>query len=186
MAYSYDPIFAVDPNSPSNVARNASILIFDPNDATKTPVTLTDVTGSHVANPITVNQHGFGPAIKHETLDRLAWEGAGMSGVFTSYEGMKEEAVAARVAAQAAATTAAAEASAGVASVVADAETAATSAAASATAAAQSAALVNAPADTAIAAAIRSSRRTVAAAPASMAAVCAATLAATASSFMPS
>ena len=106
MAYTYDAIFAVDPNSPSNVARNASILIFDPNDATKTPVTLTDITGSPIANPITVNQHGFGPAIKHATLDRLAWEGAGMSGVFTSYEGMKEEAVAARVAAQNAATSA--------------------------------------------------------------------------------
>jgi lysophospholipase L1-like esterase len=106
MAYTYDAIFAVDPNSPSNVARNASILIFDPNDATKTPVTLTDITGSPITNPITVNQHGFGPAIKHATLDRLAWEGAGMSGVFTSYEGMKEEAVAARVAAQTAATEA--------------------------------------------------------------------------------
>lgn len=100
MAYTYDSIFAVDPNAPSNVARNASILIFDPNDATKTPVTLTDVTGSPITNPIQVNQHGFGPAIKHPTLDRLAWEGAGMSGVFTSYEGMKEEAVAAREAAQ--------------------------------------------------------------------------------------
>lgn len=110
MAYSYDPIFAVDPNSPSNVARNASILIFDPNDPAKAPVTLTDVTGSPVANPITVNQHGFGPAIKHATLDRLAWEGAGMSGVFTSYEGMKEEAVAAREAAEVAAADAAAAA----------------------------------------------------------------------------
>jgi hypothetical protein len=92
------------------VARNASILIFDPNDPAKTPVTLTDVTGSPVANPIQVNQHGFGPAIKHATLDRLAWEGAGMSGVFTSYEGMKEEAVAAREAAQTAASEAAAAA----------------------------------------------------------------------------
>ena len=99
MAYTYDALFAVDPNSPNNIARNASILLFDPNDPAKTPVTLTDVTDVPVPNPIQVNQHGFGPAIKHATLDRLAWEGAGMSGVFTSYEGLKEEAVAAREAA---------------------------------------------------------------------------------------
>ena len=151
MAYSFDPIFAADPNNPQVVAANASILLYDPNDVTKAPVTLTDITGAPVSNPVTVNKNGFGPAIKHSTLDRLAWDGGGFSGVFTSYEGMKAEAVAARTAAEAAQSAAetagadaASEASAALAGAVADAEAAQAAAAASA-------ALVGAPADTVMA-----------------------------------
>lgn len=161
MAYSFDPIFAADPSNPANVAANAAILIYDPNDAGKAPVTITDLTGSPLPNPVTVNKNGFGSAFQHATLDRLAWSGAGFEGFFTSYEGMKNVAIAAQEAAETAASTAAAEAAEGVAPVVAEAEAAADAAAAaqaaaasSATAAANSAALVGAPADTAIAAAI--------------------------------
>lgn len=154
MAFTFDSIFAADPNNPMLAASNAAITISDPNDPSKAPVTITDVTGLTLPNPVTVNKNGFGPAFQHATLDRLAWSGGGYSGFFTSYEGMKNEAVAARQAAENAAMDAAAEAAAGVASVVADADAAATSAAASATSAANSAALVGAPADAAIAAAI--------------------------------
>jgi len=160
VAYTFDPIFAADPSNPANVAPNAAILIYDPNDAGKAPVTITDLTGSPLPNPVTVNKNGFGSAFQHATLDRLAWSGAGFEGFFTSYEGMKEEAVAARAAAEAAGATAAVAAAEGVAPVVAEAEAAADAAAAaqaaaasSATAAANSAALVGAPADTAMAAA---------------------------------
>ncbi|HEY1158604.1 MAG TPA: hypothetical protein VGE95_20265, partial [Arthrobacter sp.] len=62
MAYTYDPIFAADPSNAANVAASASITIFDPNDPSKAPVTITDVTGSPLPNPITVNAKGFGPA----------------------------------------------------------------------------------------------------------------------------
>lgn len=107
MAYSYDQIFAADPANPSNIAQNAAITIFAPGDVTMTPLTITDPDGQPLANPIPVNANGFGSAFAHATLDRVAWAGGGFTGFFTSYEGMKGEAVAARVAAQTAQTAAA-------------------------------------------------------------------------------
>lgn len=150
MAYTYDTIFAADPSNTANVAANASITIFNPADATKAPIAITDVTGVPLANPITVNKNGFGPAFQHATLDRVGWFGAGFTGYFTSYEGLKAVAVAAQAAAEAAGTTAGAAATASLSAAVADADSAATAAAASATAAANAAALVGAPADSAV------------------------------------
>lgn len=171
MAYTFEQVLAVDPSNPANVARAASITIFAPGDAAKTPLTLTDTNGSPLANPLTVNANGFGPAFIHDTLDRVAWEGGGFTGFLTSYEGMKEEAVAARAAAETAAATAGAEATAIVTAatttVLAEAENAATSAETaaaaaqtSANAAVNAAALIGAPADTAIAAAINGNGET--------------------------
>lgn len=114
MAYTFDNLFAVDPSNPQMVARNASILVYNVDDVTKAPVTLTDITGVPVSNPVSVNQHGFGPKLKHADLDRLAWEGGGLSGVMISYEGLKDEAIAARTAAQTAATSAGAAATADI------------------------------------------------------------------------
>jgi hypothetical protein len=157
MAYTFEQLFAADPANPSNIATNASILIFAPGDTSQTPLVLTDPSGAALPNPITVNANGFGPAFRHETLDRAAWAGGGFTGFLTSYEGMKAEAMAARAAAEtaeAAATTAgaaaASEAASALAGAVADAEAAATSAA-------SAAALVGAPADSAIASAINAS-----------------------------
>ena len=110
MAFTFDPIFATDPNNPANVAANAAITIFDPNDAGKAPITITDPTGSPIPNPVTVNKNGFGTAFQHATLDRVGWSGGGFEGYFTSYEGMKNEAIAARDAANDAAASAAADA----------------------------------------------------------------------------
>jgi lysophospholipase L1-like esterase len=101
MAYTYDPIFAADPNNPATVAKDATITIFDPADAAKAPVAITDPTGSPLANPLKVNAAGFGPAFQHPTLARVGWMGAGFVGYFTSYEGMLNETVAAKASAQA-------------------------------------------------------------------------------------
>lgn len=132
MAYTYDPMFAADPDNPEVVAGNASITIFDPVDPAKAPVSLLDATGAPLPNPVAVNEKGFGPAFQHPTLDRVGWFGGGYTGYFTSYEGMKNEAKAAKEAAQASASDAAA----------------------SATAAEAAAGLVGAPADAIIAAAV--------------------------------
>lgn len=131
----FDQIFAVDEANTSNVAQNTSVLIFTPGDTAKAPLTITTTDGQPLANPVQVNSNGFGPAFMHETLDRVAWEGAGFTGFFTSYDGMKNEAVAARSAAGEAATSAA---------------NSATSAADSAASAEASANLVGAPADSAV------------------------------------
>lgn len=140
MAMTFDQIFAADPANPSNIAQNASITIFAPGDETMTPIAITDPDGQPLPNPIPVNANGFGSAFMAD-IDRVAWAGGGFTGFFTSYDGMKAEAVAAREAA----------------------ETAVSDAAASATAAANSAALVGAPADTAIATAINGAGETKAA-----------------------
>ena len=165
MAYAFKQIEAHDPNNPGLVAPNASVTIFEPGDPTKTPLTLTTLAGDPLPNPVTVNGLGYGPAFMHATLPQVAWSGGGLTGTFESYEGMRDEAIAARTAAETAAATAGAEAAAvadaAIGDATAEAEAAAASAAAaeaaatsSATAAANSAALVGAPADTAIAAAI--------------------------------
>lgn len=105
MPYTYDPIFAADPNNPAMVAKDAAITIFDP-AVPGVPVTITDPTGAPLPNPITVNAAGFGPAFQHATLDRVGWSGGGFSNFLTSYEGMKEVATEAKAAAQEAAGTA--------------------------------------------------------------------------------
>lgn len=148
--YSFKQIFAADPSNPANVATNGTILLYAPGDAAKTPLAITDLSGSlTLANPVPVNANGFGPAFL-APVDVVAWEGGGFTGTFESFEGMRDEATSARAAADSAAasaaiaaTNAAAEVDAQMAGAVADAQSAADSAAASA-------ALVNAPADAAV------------------------------------
>jgi hypothetical protein len=163
VAYTFDNLFAADPSNPTNVASNASILLYDPADPTKAPVTITDPTGSPIPNPVTVNKNGFGPAMQHATLDRLAWEGGGFSNFITSYEGIKNEAVSARTAAQTAAANASAAAADSLALAVSKAEAAQVAATNAAQDATNAAALVGSPADTAIAAAIKGDTATKAA-----------------------
>ena len=134
MAYTFDQIFAVSPDDPEVVAGNAAVTIFDPADPTKAPITLADSTGAPLPNPVTVTAQGFGPAFQHPTLDRVGWTGAGLTGYFTSYEGMKNEAKAAKEAAQAS-SSAAAVAQGNAATAQAAAEAAATEAAEAALAA---------------------------------------------------
>lgn len=110
MAFTFDPIFAVDPNNPATVAKNASITIFDPADPNQAPIAIQDPTGVPLPNPMTVDASGMGPAYQHPTLARVGWKGAGFVGYFTSYEGMFNETVAAKDAAQSAVGEAAAAA----------------------------------------------------------------------------
>lgn len=106
MPYPYDQIFAGDPASPEKVASNGVVTIFAPADANRTPLTITTLDGLPLPNPIQVNDAGFGPAFLHATLDQVAWAGGGFSGLFVSYQGMKEVAVAAQLAAEEAAAAA--------------------------------------------------------------------------------
>jgi hypothetical protein len=154
MAYGFDQIFAADPANPANIAQNASIKIFAPGDAAKTAIAITDTSGTPLPNPIPVNANGFGPAFM-ASIDRVAWEGGGFTGFFTSYEGMKNEAVAARTAAEAAQSTASTAATDALATVNASLNTAVSSASTSADAAtaAQTAAAAASAAATASAAA---------------------------------
>lgn len=100
MAFTFDQIFAVDPSNPERVASNGLVTIFTPGDPSKTPIPLSTVAGASLANPIQVNAQGFGPAFIHQSLDRVAWSGGGLEGFFTSYEGIKNVALAAQAAAE--------------------------------------------------------------------------------------
>ena len=168
MAFAFKQIEAHDPSNPGLVAPNASVTIFEPGDPAMTPLTLTTLTGEPLPNPVTVNGLGYGPAFMHATLPQVAWAGGGLTGTFESYEGMRDEAIAARTAAENAAATAGADAAAIADAAIGTATDEATAAAAAATAAADaadasalaaanSAALVGAPADNAIATAINAS-----------------------------
>lgn len=141
----FDPIFAADPNNPELIAQDASITIFNPDDPSMSPVTITDATGSPLLNPIQVNEKGWGPAFKtpdEDNLFRVGWSGAGFTGFFTSYESMRDAALDAKTAAQ--------EAAAGAAGAVTEALASSTAAAA---AAAGSASTAQAQAASALAAA---------------------------------
>lgn len=100
--YPFDQLFAVDPAGTGRVAANAQVTIFQPGDPSKTPVQITTLSGNPMPNPVQVNEIGFGTAFMHASLDELAWEGGGYSGLLHSYQGMKEVALAAQVAAEAA------------------------------------------------------------------------------------
>lgn len=99
MAFTFDQIFAVDPASPDQVASNGLVTIFTPGDPNKAPITIGTSSGLPLANPVRVNDKGFGPAFTHPTLDRVAWSAGDLTGFFTSYEGMKNVALAAQEAA---------------------------------------------------------------------------------------
>ncbi|SEE82229.1 hypothetical protein SAMN04489740_2676 [Arthrobacter alpinus] len=116
--YTFTQMFAVDPNNSENVAKGGTILLYAPGDPTKTPVTITDISGSlTIANPVAINANGFGPAFRHATLDQVAWDGGGFTGTFESYRGMKDAAESSAAAANASA--GAADASAGAAALAA-------------------------------------------------------------------
>lgn len=99
MAFTFDQILAMDPSNSDRVASNGVVTIYAPGDTNMTPLTITSTSGTPLQNPIQVNGLGFGPAFVHATLDRVAWSGGGLNGFFTSYEGLKEVAVAAQASA---------------------------------------------------------------------------------------
>ena len=68
MAYSFDQVFAADPANPQNVASNAAVLIYQPGDATKTPLVITDPSGGALSNPVIVNANGYVATAGHCTV----------------------------------------------------------------------------------------------------------------------
>ena len=67
MAYTFDPLLAVDPSNPSTVAANSQVVLFEPGDASQTPVALTTPDGAPFANPVTTTAEGFTGAFQHAT-----------------------------------------------------------------------------------------------------------------------
>ncbi|MFE5837221.1 hypothetical protein [Arthrobacter sp. NPDC056493] len=162
--YPFEMQLVVDPDNPRNIVAAGVVSIYDSEDLAKTTLlALTDPNGVPIPNPITSNANGFTPPFV-TTSPQVLWVSGPYVDYFSSYKGLRDEAVAAVAAAEAAAATAGTEAAAVATSAIgtatddataaaASAATAASNAAASATSATNAAALVGAPADTAMAAA---------------------------------
>lgn len=129
--YPLDMQLVVDPLNPENVVRDGAVYLYDPSDeAGVSPIALKDPSGLPLTNPLTSNAFGFTqPCIV--TIPRVKWKSGTFEGFFYSYDGLRNEAIAARAAAELA-QAAAAESGA---SAVAAAATAGTEAAAAASAA---------------------------------------------------
>ncbi|QCB97109.1 hypothetical protein E5206_09350 [Arthrobacter sp. PAMC25564] len=155
----------VDPDNPMNVVKAGTVYLYDPSDlASVSPIAIKDLSGLPMTNPLKSNGIGAtNPFIA--TIPKVKWKSGPYEGFFYSYDGLRNEAVAARAAAEAASgsaataatnaaavttaaiagavatagTEAAAAANASLSAAVASAGTAATSATSAATAAATSA-----------------------------------------------
>lgn|GEM_PF-4473581 len=151
--YTYESELVADPFTFQRAA-NSAITVYDVTDENETtPLALKDLNGLPLPNPLTSSADAFVPPFV-TTSPQVKMVGGGLRVAKPSFQGVRDEAVAARLAAenaQAEATNAGANAaevaSEALAGAVSDAQSAAVAAAASA-------ALVGAPADSAIAAAV--------------------------------
>jgi hypothetical protein len=91
--FPFDMQLVVDPYNTSNVVANGQIYIYDPADTNNaSPLVLTDPNGLPMANPLMSNSNGFLPAFI-ATLPQVKWVGAGFTGFFASYSGLRDVAL---------------------------------------------------------------------------------------------
>jgi len=92
--YPFDMQLVVDAVSLSVVA-NGQVYIYDTTDTSNvSPLALTDPNGLPISQPLMSSNNGFIPAFT-TTSPQVKWAGAGFSGFFDSYRGLRDEAVSA-------------------------------------------------------------------------------------------
>lgn len=107
--FPYEAILVADPLTFQR-AISASCTVYDVNDtANATPLALKDLSGLALPNPITSSVDAFLPPLIAPS-EGIKVVGAGLTVVVFSHQGLKDEAVAAKLAAQSAAETAGADA----------------------------------------------------------------------------
>lgn len=87
----YDGLWAIDPSNPANVATDANVTIFDPNDPAKNPVSLTDADGLPVTNPLVTNSRGFVGAFRAD-LKRVGWVAGDLVGYLGNFDSIAADA----------------------------------------------------------------------------------------------
>lgn len=98
--YPLDMQLVVDPLNPENVVRDGAVYLYDPTDeAGISPITLKDPSGLPLANPLVSNAYGFIPP-SIVTIPKVKWKSGAFEGFFFSYDGLRNEAIAARSAAE--------------------------------------------------------------------------------------
>lgn len=104
--YAYDSELVADPFSFQRAA-NSAITIYDANDAAEaSPLALKDLKGLALPNPLTSSAEAFVPAFVAGTA-QVKMVGGGLRVVRSSFQGVRDEAVAAKLAAEEAASDAA-------------------------------------------------------------------------------
>lgn len=105
--YAHDMQLVVDPLNPENVVRDGAVWLYDPADeAGVSPITVTDLSGLPLPNPLQSNSYGFTPPFIAQ-VPAVKWKSGSFEGFFYSYKGLRDEAIAARGAAETAAGNAA-------------------------------------------------------------------------------
>lgn len=96
--YPFEMQLVVDPYNTFNVVANGQVYIYDSADLSNaSPLALKDPSGLPLSNPLMSNTNGFIPAFIAPS-PQVKWAGAGFVGYFASFEGLRDEAVAARLA----------------------------------------------------------------------------------------
>lgn len=99
--YPFEMQIAVDANNPGTVVQEGNVTICDPADATNAPIPLLTPGGLPMSNPIETSRQGFIPAFQ-ATIPHIKWSDGTYAGYLSSYKGLLDEAIAARLAAEAA------------------------------------------------------------------------------------
>lgn len=91
--YPFDMQLVVDPLNTGNIVANGQIYIYDTSDTGNiSPLTLTDPNGLPLTNPLMSNNQGFlQPFLA--SVPQVKWVGAGFTGYFDSYVGLRDVAL---------------------------------------------------------------------------------------------
>jgi len=98
--YLYGVDICFDPDNPNNIVRGALIELYDATDLEGTTLlALKDTSGNPIPNPMMSNEFGaIGRRIAQ--VPQCLWKSGPYSGEFSSYKGLRDEALAARGAAE--------------------------------------------------------------------------------------
>ena len=94
--YPYETQLVLNSNASSVLVTDAVVTIYDPSDTDMTtPLSLVDLNGSPLPNPLPVTHQGFLPAFQ-ATVPQVLWGGGGYYGYLNSYRGLLDQMTAAK------------------------------------------------------------------------------------------
>lgn len=101
--YPFDMQLVVDPLNPSTVVAEGAVYIYDPADTTfSSPLPITNLQGVPIENPLESSPTGYIDEFVAQ-VPQVVWKSGQYTGLFNSFKGMRDEAIAAKEAAEASA-----------------------------------------------------------------------------------
>lgn len=99
--YPFDMQLVVDPLNPDNVVAEGEVYIYDPSDTDfSAPLALKDLNGLPLTNPLESSPTGYIEEFI-ATSPQVTWKSGDWTGLFSSYKGMRDEVIAAKLAMEA-------------------------------------------------------------------------------------